>query len=407
MIDYLNVLFWFVCRFLLPMLPVALMYAGVQMSIWFSPQKVDAKSIDHDTASLKTAGEPHLSEPKFRHTGRAAHSTLTVSSDNAFASTPQSFKLLWLIFAPHVLVFIYFALFHQRAPLSTIGFVRQHASELLSAPPTHQLVRASAKTAPLSWYRPQPDRPVLEHLATSLNGVSLTAQLVFSSQNPELVPLDSLAPAVPFSFPASQFVSFVHTPTRRPLAVHFLMSCHSTPFVSHMHSVNVPLRQLDCSPKYAFLLSVFLIIQSALMMFLDVRRLIGKSFLKGPCISEATCFLSDPLSFLEAFYVDPANHASLAAPSANFNFLPFNTSFQLVATKQALSGLVGTAPSQRHSTPEFLHREWLPTHIAMFNQQADAVESWLARNKYRKIAAFFHAPLGDELQIRVFTCIDA
>jgi hypothetical protein len=222
------------------------------MSIWFSLPKLDAKSIDHETASLKTTGEPHLSEPKFRHTGRAAHSSLTVSGDNAAATTPQSFKLLWLIFAPHVLVLCYFALLHQRAPLSTIGFVRQHASELLAAPSSHHLIRASAETAPLSWYRPQPDRPVLDHMAVSLNGVSLTAQLVFSSQNPELAPLDSPAPALPLNFPASQFVSFVHTPTHRPLAVHFLMSCHSTPFVSHMHAVDVPLRQLDCSPKFVF-----------------------------------------------------------------------------------------------------------------------------------------------------------
>jgi hypothetical protein len=114
--------------------------------------------------------------------------------------------------------------------------------------------------------------------------------------------------------------------------------------------------------------------------------------------------LSDPVSFLEAFYVDPAIYASLDAPSASFKFLRFNTSFQTVSTKHALSGLVGTAPSQRHNSPEFLHREWLPTHIAMFNQQADAAELWLLRNKYRQIAAFFHAPLGDELQIRVFTC---
>ncbi len=62
----------------------------------------------------------------------------------------------------------------------------------------------------------------------------------------------------------------------------------------------------------------------ALLAHLPLCRLFGSSFLRGPCVSETTCFLSDPVAFLEAFYVDPAtalassssvSGASTAAPS--------------------------------------------------------------------------------------------
>ena len=137
----------------------------------------------------------------------------------------------------------------------------------------------TAVSAPLLWARAQPDdRPRADNVnekrsngpadtarqtetddfADLNRGVSRTVLRAFGARNPELRPLplhrddqDDQDEYNQLSHgPAFAFAPLVHSRSSRPLAVHFLMSCHSTPFFAFTHGFALPMRQLDCAPKY-------------------------------------------------------------------------------------------------------------------------------------------------------------
>ena len=151
-------------------------------------------------------------------------------------------------------------------------------------------------------------------------------------------------------------------------------------------------------------------------------------------MSESTCFLSDPLAFVRAFYADPA-HAPDQETSSNESTGKRSTlkpseqdedsemsDAELCAreggdgrlTREVLCALLPAESSAESNissqgcvarSPRFLRREWLPTHVALFDAHVSRLHDWLSQRGYREVAIFFHSPFGDERSIRVFSCL--
>ena len=131
------------------MLPIALMYAALPLASWLPDETSSSTTSSvplHGFAPLSTTQElkhlvvqSTLSAPETRKSAAAARSITSSfhSESPSLAPSPSprpSSLLLCLIYLPHILVFLYFALLHQRAPLSTIAFVRSEGERLLRDP---------------------------------------------------------------------------------------------------------------------------------------------------------------------------------------------------------------------------------------------------------------------------------
>lgn len=131
-------------------------------------------------------------------------------------------------------------------------------------------------------------------------------------------------------------------------SVHFLMSCHSTPYYSHLHHL-VPMRMLDCSPP------------------LD-----PSPTLYHP--TEVQLFEENPILFMQALYSD-----AMSAEEKRLGY-PWNNEEEARRERER----------EREASHLPMPEKSLPSHIIVFDNNKRDFELVMGRH-YTLVKTFFHS----------------